>query len=517
MQNQNTNSIQSYNGLPIVDSNSPNVVAPCPLSVYSTLSVTSYWRAVNFLSDNMASFPRSVTQDKTRLDVPHPLDKLLRRTPNSYQNATQFWRTLYYHKSHSSNAYAEIKRTPTGRPESLHNLLPENVFPFRYDDGKNGLQQFYFDQSTKRILPYADVLFLSGLSHDGMIGIDHLRLFGETFQKAKSQERYQTRFILKGTIIRGAIELPQGIEPKQQEAIVSTLRTYFQGADAERDVIVLSDGAKLSNATLSPQESQLIEQIAYTTKQIAQITGVPPEFLYEFAETKYLNTIEAVGQNVIRFTFLPFIVQAEDELTTKLLSEADQDAGFSIRLDTSALLRGDTQAQNTIAIARKAAGITTTNEARAELGLSNSEDPDADKLKILGDTTPQAQRALPAAPQQHSDEKTAANTYATLKPIIDAAIERIEDKTAKAFANAEKKEPQAKIIWGNVFASQQEQYVIQNFQPIADAMKEMGLPELDLNEIAQRYSAQVRRRNATHEPTDLNKIITTTGEKNESE
>src|SRR5690349_6674796 len=63
----------------------PNAVVPMDVSAYSTLSIPAYWRAMNFLSTNLASFARSVRKNGARRkpdEQAHPLERLLRRRPN---------------------------------------------------------------------------------------------------------------------------------------------------------------------------------------------------------------------------------------------------------------------------------------------------------------------------------------------------------------------------------------------------------------------------------------------------
>lgn len=373
---------------------SSDAVPPMPISSYSILSIPAYWRAMRFLSENLASFPRSVRQAGAKPKPggdPHPLTRLLQRRPNACQNATIFWRTLFFHAAHSGNGYAEIVRPDLYRPAALRNLMPEDIWPFRYDreDGRGALQ-YYLDRSRRpaRILVAADVVHLQSLGYDGMMGTDVVSLHSETFQRAATLNRYQTKYLQKGTVIRGAIEIPTGVTKEQTTEIVNVIKDFFTGPNAERDVIVLSDGAKLNNQTLSASESQLVEQGANVTKQIAQITGVPPQFLYEFSESKYNNSIEQMGQDVVRNTFRPWIEQTEDELTLKLLTEDEQDDAFRIHINPDALLRGDTAAVNASAVTTVNAGLRTRNEGRELIGLAPDPDPESNKLKTLGDTSP---------------------------------------------------------------------------------------------------------------------------------
>lgn len=382
----------------------PTAIAATLINCYSTLANPAYFRAIAFLSQNLASFPRSVRmKGHEGEDDAHPLARLLRRRPNGYQNSFQFWSALFFHATHNGNGYGRIQRGAGYTPVALHNLCPEHVTPFRYQHETHTageILQFYLykptNGATPQVFPAADVIHLQGMSHDGMAGMDPVELHTRTHQKAATLDNYQTHYLQKGTVIRGSIEVPVGVDEERLEQMQDLLARQFNGPEAERDILILSDGAKLENKTLTPQQSQLHEQKAATTKDIAQITGVPPQFLFEYGEVKYINTIEQMGQDVVRYCFRLWIEQAEDELTLKLLSIADQDAGHSVRINPEALLRGDTKTQTDTLLAQVAGRVRTPNEARVKLDLPELDDPEADKLKATGDTSPAKAPAAPA-------------------------------------------------------------------------------------------------------------------------
>lgn len=376
----------------------PDVIGPTVINCYSALTVPAWFRAMNFLATNLASFSRSVVKDgakRTAQEDPHPLDVLLKRRPNGYQNPFLFWSTWFLHASHNGNGFARIDRDAGFRPLSLHNMLPEEVTPFRYDRGDGGgPRQYYLHspaQGEKKILNGADVLHLAGLSWDGIAGLDPIQLHARTIERAATLDKYLTRFLRKGSVVRGAVEIPGGMTDEQLAQFKKIWRETFNGANGEGDdVAILTEGAKLNNASLSPHDAQLVQQAAYGTKQISQVTGVPPEVLFELSEAKYNTSVEQAGQNVVRYCFRPIIEQAEAELSTKLLSEIDQQAGYAVQINADALLRGDTKAVSDEAEKTVKSALRTRNEGRALLGLAPDPDPESDKLKALGDSTPAA-------------------------------------------------------------------------------------------------------------------------------
>jgi HK97 family phage portal protein len=264
------------------------------------------------------------------------------------------------------------------------------LVPFRFQPDKDSAwQQWYYHRPTKTALPGADVIHLQQLGHDGMAAMDPVALHEGTFQRAATLEKYQVEYLRKGTVIRGAVEVPGHLEPEQLAEFRAVLRA-FRGPDGEDDVLILTDAAKLNNATTDNQKSQLMEQVAGTTKQIAQITGVPPEMLYELTEAKYNASIEQQGSFVVRYTFRPWITQIEGELTLKLLTDSEQEDGFTVHLNPDALLRGSSKEQMDVVAQGVNAGIYTPNEGRDYVGQPRLADPEANKVKRLGDTSPAA-------------------------------------------------------------------------------------------------------------------------------
>ena len=369
-----------------------SVIGPVVVNAYTTLGVPAYWRAVNFIANNMATFPRFVARAGT--ETPHGLNRLLQRKPNGYQGPSIFWRTLFLHRAHTGNGYAEVERDPkTFRPVALHLRQPETVVPFWFDaDDGNGIRGYFYVGPARltpsHIVAAADMVHFSGLSYDGVAGMNPINVLAETFERARTVDKFTTRYLTRGTVIKAAVEIPDGIDEDAQERIVGTIRSHFTGPNGDRDLLVLSGGAKLNNAGVSAVDAQLVQLASYTTKQIAQVTGVPPAFLMDLTEGKYRSSTEQDYQAVVRDLFRPLVEQDEDELTTKLLTDADQDAGLSVAMDTDALLRGDTATTSAVTVAQKNAGIITPNEARERLGEPKLTDPEADKLKVSGDTSP---------------------------------------------------------------------------------------------------------------------------------
>lgn len=498
------------------------VVGPTAINAWSVLAIPAWKRGVQFLSDNLASFDFSVRQNDVPVTPPHPLQKILTRKPNNYQNAFILWQTAFSHMCTRGNGYLQIERSPSLQPKALNNLLPEDMCPIRVQYPDSSVEQFYLHRPTKQVLPSSEVIHLRfGISHDGMVGIDPVSLHERTFQRASTIDQFQTKYLMRGTNLRGVIKFPTGVTAEQVAEIQQTLSVYFNGVDAERDVLTLSDGAEFENVTLSPRDSELSLQESNVTKQVAQILGLHPYFLFDDPNGKYNGSVESAGEDVVRFTFRTMIEQIESELSLKLLSETEQDFGYTVELDPEALLRGDFKTLNDIAVSSVGAGLRTENEGRAMIGLPPDENPESDKLKRLGDTaggigTPpspaeKANQSIPAPaqlPVPTQNGATAASTaFAALAPVIAAACERVDQKTDKAFQNHGKKPDQERTIWSNVFSAEQQKYAVEALRPVSEALVALGGTALDVDKVAERYASNIRKRAITGESVTLSSLL----------
>jgi hypothetical protein len=190
---------------------------------------------------------------------------------------------------------------------------------------------------------------------------------------------------------------------------------------------------------------------------------VPPWFLFNDKNGKYNTTPAQAGEDVVKYLFRLLIEQAEDELI-KLLSDAEQDAGFTIHIDPAALIRGDVAMEATIVTQLTGAGLISGNEGRQELGWPKSNDPEADKLKQRGDTAPPKATTEPV--------KNASNVSVEhFTALIADAAGRVETKTIKATTNAQSKHTGESFTrWGNVFAQEQENHATEALAPILSAV-----------------------------------------------
>lgn len=513
------------------------------INEYSAMTVPAFYSAVRFLTGSMASFGHNVFKDGAGQQS-HKLNRILNRKASAVSSSYQTLETWYHHATIWGNGYLWIKRDMAGNPIALLNLSPEITVPFVY----NGQKWFYVNFTKPMVLPGADVLHIALIGFDGIRGYPLVQLMRQSLEVGKYAERFSANYFKKGSFLKGAIEIPGNLTSEQLATMRESLRD-FKTVDGQNamELMILQASAHLNNSTIPNETSQLIETRKWQVTEVAQMLRVPPHVIYELSNGKW-NTVEQQGAEVLKYTFLPWITQAEQALTDGLLTQAEQDQGLYIRIRTDSLIRGDSATLSAQVLAQVNGGIKTLNEGRRDLELPPI-GPEGDKLRVpvsfptapnggegvttgaMGTTTQPSDGDdtggvdapagsatdavdVPLSPVETSlpgvqlvDPNARPASYeAILEPILLDAVERVSVKEDKAFAAKEGK-PEAELVpWGNVFAAQQAGCVGEVLRPIQTVAQLHG-KEIDTRLIAQRYERAVKLRAQTGERTALMEII----------
>lgn len=488
-----------------------DVMPATAINEFSALQLPAMWSGIRWISSTMARFPKAVYKRAGELSQPvtHPVTKLLTRKINEYTFPMQAWETWYHHAVIFGNGYLLVKRDQSYKPTGLYNVMPETVTPFRVLDGA-AQGQWYLIQNrgNNAIVPASDMCHLPGLGFDGLMGYPIVLLMTEALELARNAQKFSAKYLRKGTQIQGSIEIPVTATKEQVQQIVDMLRNRHSGIDSDYSFAVLTGGAHLNNTTIPPQQSQLLESMKDSDVRICQILRIPPHLIYRTEGEKY-NSIESQGLDAIRYSLGEWLEKSEQTLTSKLLTEAEQDAGLVVLYDTDAISRGDSNSRTDNLLKQLNGGIITANQARAALNMPALDEPEADKLRIpvsfpvanqIGQQPAQPAPAAARAPApRHSLEP--------IRPVLRAACLRVDAKSDKAFACKEGKPADETTRYFNVFSGQQERYAAEALRPVADTLQALGLPALDVDRAASRYAAAVRLRAATGTVTSLEAIV----------
>jgi len=342
------------------------------------LTYSPVWRAVQLVSSTVGKVPCHLLKavangkDKEKAD---PLYRLLTKKPNSEQTAMQFFSQMMLHcLLDPGNGYAYIDRDAAGKPVQLIPLEPQRVTPVR----RNGKLYYLYHYDGEKKLPdkllAENVLHFKGMGYDGLVGYSVLQYATNSFGMGLSAQKYSNKFYQNSAEPRVILEYPQWMKADQVKTTRKMWNSMHQGLDNAHKTAILMGGAKATPLSLSARDSQLIESLEWSIRDVANWFGVPAHKIGDNSKSAY-NSLEQENQSFLDDTIDVWFVIFEEELEDKLLTE-DQKRSMShlIEYERKALVRANLAARATYYRAALAgAAWHAVNEVRAAENLNAME------------------------------------------------------------------------------------------------------------------------------------------------
>ena len=319
-------------------------------------------RCIEILSDSMGKLPCFIMDSKSRQRPDLPLLQLLNVRPNEAMTPFIRKKVLETSRQVNGNGYDWILRNPrTGRIDELIPVPGHLVQPWRDLSGRVWYTVTHPWTGEPMVLANEDICHYKAATRDGLVGVATLRRADETIAAARAQQQYERSFYESGGQPSGVLETdsdlggyakgPDGNVLKRADGSAVRLKDQLRsewekvhaGPSNSHRLAILDLGLKYTPIAASNSDAQFVESKEVSIRDIARYFGVP---LYKLQEGK-----QAYGsneQNAIEYvvsTLHPIVTQYEEEMTWKLLTMSQVDAGLEIRINMMAELRGDTAAR----------------------------------------------------------------------------------------------------------------------------------------------------------------------------
>lgn len=355
----------------------------------SAMQMTAVYACVRILSEAVAGLPLHFYQyekDGNKVKATdHKLYHLLHDEPNPEMSSFVFRETLMTHLLLWGNAYAQIIRNGKGEIIALYPLMPNKMTVDRDENGKI----FYTYQKSNEDAPTMkgttvrltsnDVLHISGLGFDGLVGYSPIAMAKNAIGLAIATEEYGAKFFANGAAPSGVLEHPGTI--KDPSRVRETWNSQFGGSGNSGKVAVLEEGMKYTPISISPEHAQFLETRKFQINEIARIFRVPPHMVGDLEKSSFSN-IEQQSLEFVKYTLDPWVIRWEQSLSRSLLNEEEKKK-FFFKFNVEGLLRGDYQSRmNGYAVARQN-GWMSANDIRELENLDRIPKEDGGDLYLI--------------------------------------------------------------------------------------------------------------------------------------
>lgn len=351
------------------------------------------------------------------------------RKQNSYQTAQQFREAWILSKLISGNTYVLKVRDNRDVVIALYVLDPCRVMPMVSDSGDVYYQLNY--SASENLLPArynTELITIPAreIIHDRMNCFHH-QLIGVPPLCAAYWPALKNLKILKSSAEffgnnaqpGGILTAPAGMSDDDAKLIRDYWQENYTGDNAGKIAVIGAD-MKFTSFAMKGADSQLVEQMQYSDRQICQPFGIPP-YIVGVGEIPAGMKVDDVMN-----TYYSLALQAHIEAMEYLLDDGLRiDRPLGVELDLEPLLRMDTAKRGEVWGKLANDGISTPNEARHQFGLAPIEGGNTVYLQQQDLPLDQARlnRSPNAAAETEPDPEPSAE--------LDTATEEVRRLTAE--------------------------------------------------------------------------------------
>ena len=376
------------------------------------LKVSAVWACVQLIATSVAGMPVSVFRDKEDGREPlksrHYLTDILHIKPNQYMKPRDFRIAMTVQMALWNNAYAEILRSGD-RIVGLVPLRPGRMTPVITKDGTLVYQ--YAVEAGVKIYAKESIFHLSGISADGIVGLERNNYARETYGLSVSADTYAAKQFANGGRPGGVLTIDSFLKPEQREQVRELYSGMSEGAINTNKLWVLEGGMKYDALDFTADQMQMITTRMHQLGEVARFFGVPDVLIGAGSNgsSAWPASFEQQMLAFLTFTLQSYTEEWESAIRYSLLPMGSD---INVDHDTSGLIKMDSNAKSNYLAKLVQNGLMTRNEAREKLNLPDMEGggeltvqtnlANLEDLEAISNVsqTDQSDRELPAQIQQ---------------------------------------------------------------------------------------------------------------------
>ncbi len=430
---------------------------------------------LTLISNDIGKLRPKLMEQANRIwrEVTSPAFSPLLRRPNRFQTWQQFVTQWVLSLLTDGNAYLLKERDRRRVVVALYVLDPTRCQPLVSESGDIFYQLQEDDLSG--VFEHLPAVPASEVIHDRinclfhpLVGLSPIFACGLVATKGLRIEENATRFFANQSQPGGVLTAPAEISDEVAARLKAYFEERFTGENAGK-VAVLGDGLKYESMSTKAVDAQLIEQLKWSSAQIAAVFHVPG-YLVGAEDVPPNNNIEALRIDYYSRCLQTLIEGIENTLDDGLgLGPMSDGRVLGIELDLGGLLRMDTKSQVDVLTKASGGAYMKVDEARAAANLEpvtggdtiykQHQDYSIEALHKrdqtddpFGTATPEPAPA-PAEPdadeQPPAQDDQARAEAAAAKAMADAAradVQRMQEQLAAVLASSRQREAETSAL-----------------------------------------------------------------------
>lgn len=370
----------------------------------TAMQVTAMFACARVVAEGIAQSRARLFRPKragngNELATDHPLHRRLFLEPEKGRTAFSLFETIVIHLMFVGNAYVFVNRVGgSGDASRVHEMFviePGKVRVTRNAD-RSLTYEVGDDTGGVRTVPSDMIWHLRGPSWNGWMGLETVRVAREALGLSMALEASHARMHKNGVRKPGAYSIDGELTADQHKQMSAWLKKYAAGGELEGQALILDRGAKWLDQQMTGVDSEHLATRRFQIEEICRAARVMPIMVGLSEKSATYASAEQMFLAHEIHTLAPWAGRIEQSAEVSLLTEAEKDAGYTVRFNLSALRRGDYKArQEGLQIMRRN-GILNANEWRAMEDLNAREDAGGAQYIVEANMALQDGRDLPA-------------------------------------------------------------------------------------------------------------------------
>jgi len=356
------------------------------------LREATYYACLRILTDTVAKLPLKLyqeTENGIQKVTNHYLYPLLKLRPNPYMSASDFWKTVEFNRLEWGHEIVYID-TQKGKIAGLYPLEMNKVTIWVDNAGiignQNAVYYVYTDNTGNQYkLTEDEVLHFKGLTKNGIIGMSIKDYLSTIVDNAQSAQKYLNNYFKNGLFSRGLLQFTGDLSDDKIKIVQQKFEQMANGIQNAGRILPVPMGFSFQTISTSMADAQFWELNKLTIQQITAAFGIPLHMVNQLDKATY-NNVEQQEEQFYRDTLMPILTMYEQELTYKLLTQKEIQAGLYFKFNVDAILRSDIETRYKAYSVAIQNGFMTPNEVRAKEELPSR--PEGDVLIVNGNMQP---------------------------------------------------------------------------------------------------------------------------------
>ncbi len=436
--------------------------------------VAAVYACVRVLAEGVAGLPLKVYQrnaDGTRKQATttegERLRVMLGKFPNNVQSSFEFWEYAMWNLLLRGNFIAF--KDNEFNPSALNPVATKNVE--KYAVTANGMEYAIRHDGQLDFYRQNEVLHVKGPTADGAWGLNPIEILRNPIGLTIAAERFGSSLFKQGVRPAGAMEVPQKLSPEAYQRLKASLDEYAGAQNAAKSLI-LEQGAKWSQITMTNEDAQYLELRKFQLSEIARIFRVPPHMIADLDRATFSN-IEHMGIEFVVHSLRPWLRRIEQAADRDIIN----DDSVYIEFNADGLLRGDTKSRYEAYASALQNEWMNADEVRAKENLNPRDDGTGGQFRnpAINPQNAQVRNATPDEPKAIGTDPLHAWAKEIAGRIASKELNALESRASKASGDRQRFN-----AWANEFYTKHAEHIDQAVSGLVEsaAMQEATRVEM---------------------------------------